>query len=234
MTDAKAHSAYGLENHGLRKPKAVYWNLTQAVLIEHAIHKGEGSLTRFGPLAVNTGQHTGRSANDQFVVRDESTENEIWWGKVNVPYSPEHFDALFARMIDYLEGREWYVQDCFAGADPDRRLPVRIINELAWHSAFARNMFIVGTEEEQASHEPGFTVINAPGFTADPQVDGTHSPTFIVVNFSRKLVIIGGSQVIDGLRHVRGFRQGSARLFCVPSASRWQPQCQTLIDTRQI
>ena len=152
MTDAKAHSAYGLENHGLRKPKAVHWNLTQAVLIEHAIYKGEGSLTRFGPLAVNTGQHTGRSANDKFVVRDESTENEIWWGKVNVPYSPEHFDALFARMMDYLEGREWYVQDCFAGADPDRRLPVRIINELAWHSAFARNMFIVGTEEEQASH----------------------------------------------------------------------------------
>ena len=193
MTDAKAHSAYGLDNHGLRNPKAVYWNLTQATLTEHAIRKGEGFLTRSGAMAVNTGQHTGRSANDKFVVRDENTENEIWWGKVNVPYSPEHFDALFARMADYLEGKEWFVQDCFAGADPDRRLPVRIINELAWHSAFARNMFIVGTDEEQARHEPGFTVINAPGFSADPQTDGTHSPTFIIVNFSRKLVIIGGT-----------------------------------------
>ena len=193
MTEAKAHSAYGLENHGLRNPKAVHWNLTQATLIEHAIRKGEGALTRFGPLVVNTGQHTGRSANDKFVVRDETTENEIWWGKVNVPYSAEHFDALFARMSDYLEGKEWYVQDCFAGADPDRRLPVRIINELAWHSAFARNMFIVGSDEEQARHEPRFTVINAPGFSADPAVDGTNSPTFIIVNFSKKLVIIGGT-----------------------------------------
>ncbi|MGE4635221.1 MAG: phosphoenolpyruvate carboxykinase [Arenicellales bacterium] len=193
MTDGKPHSPYGLENHGLRNLGAVHWNLSQAVLIEHAIRKGEGVLSSHGPLVVETGQHTGRSANDKFVVRDENTENEIWWGKVNVPYEPARFEALFARMADYLEGRELYVQDCFAGADPERRLAVRIINELAWHSAFARNMFIAGSDAEQASHEPGFTVINAPGFSADPEVDGTNSPTFIVVNFSRKLVIIGGT-----------------------------------------
>ena len=189
----EAHSAYGLENHGLHNPKAVHWNLTQAALVEHAICKGEGVLTRFGPLVVNTGQHTGRSANDKFVVRDDTTENEIWWGKVNVPYSAEHFDALFARMSDYLEGKEWYVQDCFAGADPDRRLPVRIINELAWHSIFARNMFVGATDEQKAAHEPQFTVINAPSFTADPKSDATRSETFIVLNFARRLVIIGGT-----------------------------------------
>ena len=193
MTDDKPHSPYGLENHGLRNLGTVHWNLSQAVLTEHAIRKGEGVLSSHGAMVVETGQHTGRSANDKFVVRDESTENEIWWGKVNVPYEPARFEALFARMADYLEGRELYVQDCFAGADPERRLAVRIVNELAWHSAFARNMFIVGSDAEQASHEPGFTVINAPGFSADPEVDGTHSPTFIVVNFARKLVIIGGT-----------------------------------------
>ncbi|HJP06547.1 MAG: phosphoenolpyruvate carboxykinase (ATP) [Acidiferrobacteraceae bacterium] len=193
MSDPKLHSPFTLENHGLHNLGTVYWNLSQAVLTEHAIRKGEGVLASNGPLVVETGQHTGRSANDKFVVRDENTENEIWWGKINVPYAPERFDALFARMVQYLEGRELYVQDCFAGADPDRRLPVRIINELAWHSAFARNMFIVGSDTEQASHEPGFTVINAPGFSADPDVDGTNSPTFIIVNFSRKLVIIGGT-----------------------------------------
>lgn len=193
MTDTKSHSPHGLENHGLRNLGPVHWNLNQAQLTEHAIRKGEGSISVAGPLVVKTGSHTGRSANDKFVVRDQNTENEIWWGKVNVPYQPEQFDALFARMIDYLEGQELFVQDCFAGADPDRRLPVRVINELAWHSAFARNMFIAGTDEEQATHEPRFTVINAPGFTADPAIDGTNSPTFIVVNFTRKLIIIGGT-----------------------------------------
>ena len=193
MTDDKPHSPYDLENHGLRNLGPVHWNLSQAVLTEHAIRKSEGVLSSHGALVVETGQHTGRSANDKFVVRDESTENEIWWGKVNVPYEPARFEALFARMTDYLKGRELYVQDCFAGADPERRLAVRIVNELAWHSAFARNMFIVGSDAEQASHEPGFTVINAPGFSADPEVDGTNSPTFIILNFARKLVIIGGT-----------------------------------------
>jgi hypothetical protein len=106
MTDSKPHSPFGLENHGLRNLGPVHWNLNQAALTEHAIRKGEGFLSAEGPLVVKTGQHTGRSANDKFVVRDENTENEIWWGKVNVPYKPDQFDALFARMIDYLEGKE--------------------------------------------------------------------------------------------------------------------------------
>ena len=192
-TTERTHSAHGLDNHGLRNPGPVHWNLTPAALIEHAIRKSEGLLSSHGPLVVRTGQHTGRSANDKFVVRDENTDHEIWWGKVNVPYEPARFDALFARMVDYLEGKELYVQDCFAGADRDRRLPVRIVSELAWHSAFARNMFLKGSDTERASHVPQFTVINAPGFTADPEVDGTNSGTFIIVNFSAKLVIIGGS-----------------------------------------
>ena len=109
MTDTKSHSPHGLENHGLRNLGSVHWNLNQAQLTEHAIRKGEGSISVAGPLVVKTGSHTGRSANDKFVVRDQNTENEIWWGKVNVPYQPEQFDALFARMIDYLEGQELFV-----------------------------------------------------------------------------------------------------------------------------
>lgn len=187
------HSSHGLDNHGLRNLKAVHWSLPTAVLYEHAIQREEGMLSSMGPLVVRTGQHTGRSANDKFVVRDAAVEDSVWWGKVNVPYEPARFDALHGRLCDYLEGREVYVQDCFVGSDPDYRLPVRIINEYAWHSLFARNMFIKASEEERAVHVPGFTVINAPGFQADPEVDGTNSGTFIVVNFSKRLVIIGGT-----------------------------------------
>ena len=186
-------SQYGLENHGLTDLGDVYWTLPTAALYEQALKRDEGMLSSHGPLVVRTGTHTGRSANDKFVVRDENTENELWWGKVNVPYEPAKFDALHQKLCDYLKGRDVFVQDCFAGADPEYRLPVRVVNELAWHNLFTRNMFIRATPEERARHIPEFTVINAPNFTADPAVDGTNSGTFICVNFSKRLVIIGGT-----------------------------------------
>jgi len=186
-------SQYGLENHGLATSGNVYWTLPTAVLYEQALAREEGMLSSHGPLVVRTGQHTGRSANDKFVVRDENTDDELWWGKVNVPYEPEKFDALHRRLGEYLADRDVFVQDCFAGADPEYRLPIRIITEYAWHSLFARNMFLRASAEERARHIPEFTVINAPGFSADPARDGTNSPTFIIVNFTRKLVIIGGT-----------------------------------------
>ncbi len=186
-------SHYGLENHGLRNLGVTHWNLSTPALMEHALRREEGKVSRDGALVVLTGQHTGRSANDKFVVRDDNTDGEVWWGKVNAPYEPAQFEALFERMTAYLEGRELYVQDCYVGADAEHQLPVRIVSELAWHSIFARNMFLETSKEQQASHEPEFTVINAPGFGADPKTDGTNSETFIVVNFTRRLVIIGGT-----------------------------------------
>ncbi len=187
------HSAHGLENHGLTNLNKVYWNLPTPRLYEESLRREEGQLSESGNLAVLTGQHTGRSANDKFIVQEPSTEKDIWWGAVNPPISEEKFDQLHQKMMKYLEGKDLFVQDCFAGADPKHRLPVRIITQYAWHSIFARNMFLPSSSEEQAQHVPGFTVINAPHFKADPAVDGTNSETFIIPNLKKKLIIIGGT-----------------------------------------
>ncbi|MDH3279870.1 MAG: phosphoenolpyruvate carboxykinase [Gammaproteobacteria bacterium] len=186
-------SPYGLDKHGLKDLKQVFWSLSSEALYEHAIRRGEALVAKGGPLAVKTGKHTGRSANDKFVVRQPKYERDIWWGKVNVPYTPEKFDRLHEKMIRFLAGRELFVQDCFAGADPEHRLPIRVVTEYAWHSLFARNMFICPKREELATHVPEFTVINAPSFEANPTQDGTNSETFIIVNFEKKLVLIGGT-----------------------------------------
>ena len=179
-----------LEAQGLRGLGSVHWNLSTAELYEHVLRRSEGRLSRQGALVVLTGQHTGRSANDKFIVCDDSTRDTVWWGKVNAPYESNRFEALFERMTAYLEGREVFVQDCFVGADPDYRMPVRVVTDYAWHSLFARNMFIKASAEEAENHIPQFTVINAPGFRADPALDETNSETFIIVNFARKLVIV--------------------------------------------
>ncbi len=189
----RPHSDHGLEHHGLQNLGSTYWNLTTGSLIEHAIRLGEGRLSRHGALVVNTGKHTGRSARDKFVVKDASTADKVWWGPVNAPFEPAQFDVLHEELCRYLEGRDVYVRDCFAGADPDYRLPIRVVNEYAWHNIFAGNMFVEASEYELRRHVPGFTVINAPNFEADPSRHGTHSGTFIVVNFARQLVLIGGT-----------------------------------------
>jgi phosphoenolpyruvate carboxykinase (ATP) len=185
---------YGLENHGLTNINKVYWNLPAEALYEEVVFRNEGKLTKLGPLVVNTGKHTARAANDKFVVREPSTEGHVWWGQYNRPYSPEKFNDLFNRVQGYLQGRDVFVQDCYAGADPDYRLPVRIITELAWHSLFARNMFITpATNEEFRRHIPEFTVLAAPGFKAFPQIDDTPTNTVIAINFEQKLCIIGNT-----------------------------------------
>jgi len=193
MSSNQPHSQYGLENHGLRSVKNIYWSLSPAALYEESIRRNEGLVSEHGVLAVQTGQHTGRSANDKFVVQEPGSEKDIWWGKINVPCTPEKFDALHKRLCDYLSDKDVFVQDCFVGNDKEHRLPIRAINEYAWHSLFARNMFVTATVDERANHVPEFTVINAPNFTADPAIDGTNSGTFIVVSFAKKLIIIGGS-----------------------------------------
>jgi phosphoenolpyruvate carboxykinase (ATP) len=186
-------SSYGLENHGLTNLNEVFWNLPTPILYEKILTRGEGRLSHLGPIAVRTGHHTGRSADDKFVVREKTPQEDIWWGDMNRPISGDHFDQLHNRMTMHLQTQDLYVQDCFAGADIDYRLPVRIITQYAWHSLFARNMFIRATPEEQAVHIPEFTVINAPRFHASPSLDSTNSETFIIINFQKKLVLIGGT-----------------------------------------
>jgi phosphoenolpyruvate carboxykinase (ATP) len=185
---------YGLENHGITGLTAIHSNLHTPALIEESIRRGEGHLAENGPLVVRTGQHTGRSAHDKFVVREPSSESHIWWGKVNVPFEGERFLAFRKRMFEHLRGREVFVQDCYVGADPKFRLPIRIITEKAWHSIFARNMFLPAKIEEIPDHKPEFTVINLPSFHADPAVDQTRSETAILLNFAERQVLIGGTE----------------------------------------
>ncbi len=187
------HSNYGLENHGLSNLNDIYWNLNTPALYEQIIRHHEGVLAHLGPVVVYTGQHTGRSANDKFIVQEPGTEKDIWWGKVNRPISTEYFNKLHRHMILHLQAQEVYVQDCFAGASPRHRLPVRVISQYAWHNLFARNMFIQAKPAELANHVPEFTVIAAPKLHASPALHGTNSETFIVVNFAKKLVLIGGT-----------------------------------------
>lgn len=191
---AARKSDFGLENQGLFNLNKVYWNLPAETLYEEAIFRGEGKITLGGAFTVNTGKHTARAANDKFIVRELSTADRVWWGQYNRPYSEDKFDDLFTRVQGFLQGRDVFVQDCFAGADPDYRLPVRIITELAWHSLFARNMFISpATNDEYRRHVPDFTVICVPSFKAFPQVDGVPSNTVIAINFAQRLCIIGNS-----------------------------------------
>ncbi len=184
----------GLEALGLRSEGKLYYNLSAAELYEEALKRNEGVIAREGPLVVKTGQHTGRSPNDKFIVDDAECHDKIGWGKVNKPISPEKFDALYARMMEHLKDKELFVQDLFAGADENYRLPVRVITQFAWHSLFAQNMFILPTANQLMDHVPTFTVINAPDFKADPAIDGTRSGVFIILNFTKKVVIIGGTE----------------------------------------
>ena len=163
-------------------------------LYEEAIFRGEGKLSLYGPLVVNTGKHTARAANDKFVVQEAATKENIWWGQYNRPLSPENFNGLFNRLQGFLQSRDVFVQDCYAGADPNHRLNVRIITEYAWHSMFARNMFIPPqTNEETRRHVPDFTVIAMPSFRAFPQIDGTPTNTVIALSFDQQMCIIGNS-----------------------------------------
>ena len=184
---------YGLENHGIESLDACHWNLHTPALCEESVRRHEGLLSKDGPLVVRTGHHTGRSPNDKFVVREPSSEKHVWWGKVNREYDGARFAVLRERMLTYLRGKEIFVQDCFIGADPEYRIPIRIITESAWHSIFARNMFLPAKTDEIENHVPQFTVIDLPRFHAIPEEDQTNSETFILLNFAEKQVLIGGT-----------------------------------------
>lgn len=187
-------SEYGLDNLGLHNLHQEYWNLPTETLYEEIVFRREANISQSGAIVVNTGSHTARAANDKFIVRESSTENNIWWGEYNRPYSSEKFEVLFSRLQGFLQGRDVFIQDCYGGADLEYRLPIRIITETAWHSLFARNMFIKPrTSDEYRRHIPEFTVVCVPSFKAFPQIDGTPRNTFIVVNFPQRLCIIGNT-----------------------------------------
>jgi phosphoenolpyruvate carboxykinase (ATP) len=174
--------------------KNVQRNLSTPKLVEAAVINAEGILSSRGALVSETGKRTGRSPKDKFTVKDSITQDKVDWGSVNLPFSPDKFDALYDRVLEYLQDKQLYVQDLFCGADPRYQLPIQVINEYAWHNLFVRQLFIRPTEEELKTHKPEFTIVAAPGFFADPKRDGTNSEVFIIVNFTRKLVIIGGTQ----------------------------------------
>ena len=179
---------------GLDRIAKAHWNLGAAQLCEAAVRRGEATFAAEGPLVALTGQHTGRSPNDKFIVRESSSEGHIDWGTVNRPLEEEQFDALYRDLTAYLRDKEPFVLDAWAGADPSYRLPIRVITEFAWHNLFARNMFIPETDPvRQGQHHPEFTVIDVPTFKATPARHGTRSDVFIVVHFARKVVLIGGT-----------------------------------------
>src|SRR5687767_11588522 len=183
----------GLESHGVQTSKPVHFNLSAAALYEHAIRRQEGILAKEGPLVCRTGAHTGRSPNDKFVVKEPSSDAQVWWGKVNKPIDAVQFDVLRRDIITHLKGQELFVQDLYAGADPEFRLPVRFIQEFAWQNLFVRNLFIVPPAADLAGFQPQFTVLTAPTFKADPARHGTRSDVGIVVNFASREVLICGS-----------------------------------------
>ena len=183
----------GLEAHGVDSSKPVHFNLSTAALYEHAIRRNEGVLAQEGPLVCRTGAHTGRSPNDKFVVKEPSSEAQVWWGKVNKPIDAAHFDVLRRDIISHLKSQELFVQDLYAGADSEYRLSVRFIHEFAWQNLFVRNLFIVPPAAALAGFQPQFTVMTAPSFKADPARHGTRSDVGIVVNLASREVLICGT-----------------------------------------
>ncbi|RKX25800.1 MAG: phosphoenolpyruvate carboxykinase (ATP), partial [Candidatus Zixiibacteriota bacterium] len=183
-----------LEPYGIRNTGVVFRNLSTPALYAESVRNREGFIAHLGPYVVRTGQHTGRSPRDRFIVKEPTTEKKIWWGKENRPFDRDKFDSLYYRALAYLQGKQLYIQDCYAGADRDYRMRVRVINETAWHNMFARNMFIrMKDSSELDGFEPEFTVIHVPNFHADPELDTTNSEAFVILNFEKRLVIIGGT-----------------------------------------
>jgi phosphoenolpyruvate carboxykinase (ATP) len=185
--------ATGLEELGLEPSSDVHRNLSAPALVEHAIRRGEGSLVRSGALATTTGAHTGRSPDAKFTVDEPEVHDEIWWGEVNKPVSPEAFERLRRKVSEYLSDQELFVFDGFAGADPAYRLSVRVVTEKAWHNLFARQLFLRPDRSELNAHEPEFTILHAPDLQADPETDGTGSTAFVLVSLSHGLILIGGT-----------------------------------------
>ena len=191
---ATTESRTGLAVHGIEAAGTVHWNPSTSQLYTDALTRGEGRLAEGGPLAVDTGKHTGRSPKDKFVVREPGSDERIWWGDVNAEISEEHFEGLREKVTAHVGGGDdLYVVDAFAGADPKQRIAVRVVTNHPYHALFARTMFIDPTEEELLHFEPQALVLHAPALESDPDADGTRTGTFVVLHPSRQEVLIGGT-----------------------------------------
>lgn len=178
---------------GLQQVGRLHYHLTPAELIEKALCSGEGNLADNGALAADTGTFTGRSPKDRFIVKDELTEDSVWWGDINIPFEPQKFDGLFAKMQQHFADKEVYVRDAKAGADPDYQIRLRVLTETAYQNLFAHNLFLRPDDVELKQFAPEWTILAAPGFFADPEVDGTRQGNFAIINFSKKQILIGGT-----------------------------------------
>ncbi|GLT01343.1 phosphoenolpyruvate carboxykinase [ATP] [Sphingobium jiangsuense] len=190
----QAYSSHSLADQGIVTEAKQFWNLGTAPLVEAAVRNGEGLLAKDGPFVVETGKHTGRSASDKFFVKDAETEDSIWWGKTNVAMTPEQFAALKADFFAALKDKDQlYIADLFGGSQPEYRVNVRVINELAWHNLFIRTLLVRPEASDLAGFVPEYTIIDLPSFRADPARHGCRSETVIAVNFTEKLILIGGT-----------------------------------------
>lgn len=184
---------FGLAETGVKDASTVYWNLPVPELVEQTLARGEGVLADNGSLCVQTGEFTGRSPKDKFAVKDSNTENDVWWGEVNNPFSREDFEKLKTKVLAHLGGRELWVRDCYAGADPKHRIGVRVVNEYPWQSLFVNNLFIRPSVADLEGFKPDWTILCAPSFKAVPAVDGTRQHNFTILDFTGRTILIGGS-----------------------------------------
>lgn len=181
-----------LDAYGIKHAK-VFYQLSPEELQAITVANGQGVETSESVLAINTGAFTGRSPKDRFIVKDDITEDKVWWGDVNIPFSPQKFDLIYDKMVAYLSNKPLYVRDACACADPNYRTPIRVINEYPWSNMFVYNMFIRPTEAELENFDPEWVVVNAPGFLTKPEIDGTRQSNFSILNFTKKIAIVGGT-----------------------------------------
>ncbi len=192
VNHTQSTKSISLDQYGIKNAKINY-QLSSDELHETTIRNKQGVESSFGALAVNTGEFTGRSPQDRFIVKDDITKDRVWWGNINIPFEPNKFDALYDKVVDYLSNKEVYVRDCYACADDNYRLNIRVINEYPWSNLFVHNMFLRPDEEELDGFNPEWTVVNAPGFMADAEIDGTRQHNFAILNFTKKIALVGGT-----------------------------------------
>src|SRR5699024_8874047 len=194
LSDQKASKQPSMVQYGFKnESNNIHYQLSSKELQQISVAEDLGEETNTGVLVVKTGEFTGRSPNDRFIVKDKRTEKEIWWGDINIPYSPDKFDALYDKVVNYLSDKDIYVRDAYACAADDYKLNIRVINELPWSNMFAYNMFLRPTEEELENFEEDWLVVNAPKFMAVAEEDGTRQHNFAILNFTRKIALIGGT-----------------------------------------
>ena len=186
-------SNFSIADLGLSNVEMAYWNVNPSELVEECIIRGEGVLTDIGALAIDTGEFTGRSPKDKYVVYDEKTKDSVWWGDVNNRFESDKFDLLHNRMLAYLGGKEVWVRDAYACADPTFKINIRVVTENPWSNLFAHNLFLRPTHEQIKNFKQEWTILSAPGFMADPKIDGTRQHNFAIINFTKKVILIGGT-----------------------------------------